>query len=237
MKKWKGLRNEIPGDHVSQFHGLVHFSFDNIQPTGEVVAMTERPILFGNEMVRAILDGRKTMTRRPLKPQPESVDTKTNKIIQYNGSAEFLLKQLKCPFGKPGDKLWVKETWCDVPVKPDSKMGAVYRADGDEFDLNIADGWEFMGKWKSSRYMPRKFSRITLEITSVRVDRLQDISEEDAWNEGVHNFIDRKHPHINKYGVGPALAAFSNLWDSIYAKKYPWESNPWVFVIEFRRVA
>jgi len=202
------------------------------------MAMTERPILFSGEMIRAILSRQKTMTRRVIKPQPESVDTKTNKIIPYNGSVEFLLKQIKCPYGQPGDRLWVRETWCDVPVKQNGKMGAIYRADGDEADLNIADGWEFMGKWRPSIFMPSKFSRITLEITSVRVEKLQDISEEDAKSEGVlPDSIPTEKDCLCDSSGQRHICKFIDLWDSIYAKKYPWSSNSWVWVISFRRVA
>lgn len=208
----------------------------------------ELPILFNAEMVRAILDGRKTQTRRVVKPQ--QFDFCGDQLIYYDDKLvecqdcgeehdpDHHQKILKCPYGKPGDRLWVKETWCD----PYDTHDAVYRAD--------ADGDFYAFTWRPSIHMPRWASRITLEIIDVRVERLWDITEEDAVKEG----IDKPwHPHGNRLvtfyrdystdisrvsegqGVLNAKHSFMTLWDSINAKKsYKWDQNPWVWVVEFK---
>ena len=152
--------------------------------------MKERPILFSAPMVRAILDGRKTMTRRIL----------TERHGEY------------CPYGHPGDFLWVRETFYNSRM--DNSMPTHYRADNQDEDFQLI--------WNPSIFMPRWASRILLEITAVRVERLQKISEDDARAEGV-----------SPETVGP----FSELWDSINRKPgRTWADNPFVWVIEFKRI-
>jgi len=164
--------------------------------------MRERPILFSGPIVRALLDGRKTQTRRVVKPQPPAG-------CEYTGcdSGRFALcfaegtggsgnpvcvpprpnhqtHQLACPFGVPGDRLWVRETWQRIGGVEGTPEHTVYRANGGDFsDYSTEDGDPF--RWRPSIHMPRAASRITLEITDVRVERLQAISEEDARAEGV----------------------------------------------------
>lgn len=184
--------------------------------------MKERPILFSGSMVRAILEGRKTQTRRIIKPQPDMVlnwdDVRLK--VWHEGKKGYAV----CPYGKPEDRLWVRETWAkDIPGCPN---GVTYRAD--HLDP-LGDGPAKPITWKPSIHMPRIASRITLEIIRVRVEKLQSISEEDAKAEGVVNYDDRKW-------VTYALQ-FSRLWDSINSKRAPWSSNPWVWVVEFKRVA
>ena len=180
--------------------------------------MKERPILFSGEMVRAILDDRKTMTRRVVKPQPEQ-DTD----CPYHIGTGIERKARICPYGKPGDRLWVRETFCDrnnngEQIKP------LYRSDGQEYQ--DGDGRLFEPKWKPSIFMPRWASRITLEITNVRVERLQDISNKDIESEGACGRACVTH-----------RLTFKQLWDSINSKRgYSWESNPWVWVVEFERI-
>lgn len=219
--------------------------------------MREKPIIFSGPMVRAILDGRKTMTRRVLKPQP----TKTNIccIDQISGredgvfhtwlrddsglgcNEDFNPEMWKCPYGQPGDRLWVRETFSLVHFDKDPETGfcddchgshdippaktdfwtEVYKADR-YFEDYEADGKGFV--WRPSIHMPRWASRITLEIVSVRVERLQEIGVDDAKKEGVDQFS-------VQFPV-----EFKTLWDSLNAKTYPWHSNPWVWVIEFRKL-
>ena len=145
-------------------------------------------------------------------------------------------RECRCPYGKPGDRLWVRETW--VPVStfdPSPETGALYRADP------MYDGTtEFDWKWRPSIHMPRWASRITLEVTEVRVERLQDISEEDAKAEGVNGGC-LKCGQENPCGCGvPSpchLDSFVYVWNEINAKRgYPWESNPWVWVVGFQAV-
>ncbi len=169
--------------------------------------MKQHPILFSELMVQAILDGRKTMTRRVMKVQPEAF---------CGGVMRPLLTT--CPYGWIGDHLWVRETWAyDEPQ-------VIYRCgyNGDKPPS---------GKWKPSIFMPRCASRITLEITGVRVERLQDITEEDAVKEG----FETTASSFNCSGLF-AREHFMNLWDFINGKKYPWSANPWVWVIEYKRI-
>jgi hypothetical protein len=165
----------------------------------------ERPILFSGRMVQAILDGRKTMTRRVFK---------TAKLIPTESYGKRALTRT-CPYGQPGDRLWVRETHNTCGEKP------FYRADG-EMPLE----W----KWSPSVFMPRWASRITLEITAVWVERLKDITIEDAQAEGIT-------PLGTEGDSRRWRAGFRELWDSLNAKRgYGWDANPWVWVISFKRV-
>ena len=162
----------------------------------------ERPILFSAQMVRAIIAGTKTQTRRAIKT-PE----------KYQGIREC---GFCCPYGQPGDRLWVRETFCT------EKGGTVhYRADGWQYEDAPNNGW------KPSIFMPRKLSRITLEVVSVIAERLQEISETDAIAEGCHVGI----------GAGNwrnARHRYRELWNVINGAG-SWEENPWVWVIKFNR--
>lgn len=247
---------------------------------------TERPILFSGEMVRALLreQNPKTQTRRLVKPQPivvpgwatrgthreaYAVDgvrfaARTPRETTY--AADFLatyaddIVQRFCPYGVPGDRLWVRETWAKVravspatgapialgdgerlikaPTSWTDEEGrtrwnhdgevVAYRAsssiefcDGDGFSGEMADR-DGMPRWRPSIHMPRALSRITLEVTSVRVERLQDITEEDARAEGVEDRYYR--------------TAFAELWDGINGDRAAWASNPWVWVVGLKRV-
>jgi hypothetical protein len=175
----------------------------------------EKPILFSTLMVQAILEGRKTQTRRVIKCDfyVENDPPLTAYIPDYITGEPQPVK-LPCPYGQIGDRLWVRETF-------------VYHHTGQLFyktDIPVLchKNW----KWKPSIFMPRTASRITLEITDIRIERLQDISEEDCLSEGINY-------QGNAYDT---IGAFSDLWDSINAKKHPWQSNPWVWVIEFKRI-
>lgn len=215
------------------------------------VAVKERPILFSGPMVRAILDGRKTQTRRVMKPQPshdselqvgffEPTNTDRNGM-QYPGKSVFGCWNdedgWKCPFGSPGDRLWVRETWT-----PDHKdfyphFPVCYQADfGPEYERKHGKVWSseqnawFPWRWRPSIHMPRWASRITLEITGVRVERLNDISEEDAIAEGMD-----WHRGPLRVGHTNPLSAFQSLWESINGDG-SWALNPFVWAIEFKRV-
>jgi hypothetical protein len=194
--------------------------------------MKERPILFSGEMVRAILDGRKTQTRRLVTPQPR-VTGEDAKALPAAWAAGFV--DVACPYGVPGDRLWVKETFIrqeaeyevmvssTVPIVP---AFTTYRADADPHGQQKGAGW------KSGRFMPRHLSRLTIEVTDVRVERLQDISEEDATAEGVTPDADC----IKNRCARPHRDRFLDLWDELNAKRAPWRSNPWVWVVSFRRL-
>ena len=226
----------------------------------------EHPILFNAPMVRAILDGTKTQTRRIVKPQPGGANRipvigRKNVVVNIRDlrAAEF-----GSPY-QPGDRLWVRETWAHVPASAyrcsdgvqqticptDKDMAAVYAA-----------GWDRSspGRWRPSIHMPRWASRIILEITAVRVERLKEIHEVDAKAEGITSRWITK-PWGQELGwqadwssvgrpskfalngittesdicLGTARHAFWNLWESVYGLG-SWEANPWVWVVEFKRV-
>lgn len=218
----------------------------------------ERPILFSAPMVRAILDGRKTVTRREINPRMHTADSSFELHQQPDGSwrpmhtfdescmdDQGTEHPITCPFGKIGERLWVRETWyCDHSevmsgpyLKPDDLDISEARDDGTL--VYAADGltpYEAdQPVWKPSIHMPRWACRILLEITDVRVERLQDISEEQAMVEGVH-----KQPTTDWYSV-PGIdgagntprSAFANLWNSTGGD---WDANPWVWCVSFRRL-
>lgn len=167
------------------------------------------PILFNTEMVRAILDGRKTCTRRLVKPQP---------------TAHYGTLCIKSPY-QPGDILYVRETWMDY-------AGLImYKADCDKYKL---ESLNFAGfGWKPSIHMPKNVARIWLKVTDVRVERLQEITSEQICREGVET----EHPHV--LNGEEKRYAFSALWNSTIKKsdldRYGWHANPWVWVIEFEQ--
>ncbi len=196
--------------------------------------MNEKPILFSGEMVKAILDGRKTQTRRVVKSQPPEGYRQWGRCI--NGNIAFTdhplqgekgnVIHVKGPYGDEGDRLWVRET-CAIGINDDCDLVCDYMADGKRkwFDLtpeNEKYSATYINDGKRpSIFMPRWASRITLEITGVRVERLQDITDDDAKAEGVG-------------GVG----TFGVLWNEINAKRgHSWDTNPWVWVIEFKKVS
>ena len=172
--------------------------------------MKERPILFSCQMVRAILNGRKTQTRRVIKPQPEPC-----------GDGFLLPLRPMCPYGWKGDILWVRETFCPGSGIFDANSGEPkiihYKASPVFRGFSLPDGTN----WKPSIHMPRKFARIFLKITNVRIERVHEITGADLFAEGI------------KKGDG-GFGAFENLWNSINEKRgYGWDTNPYVWVIDF----
>ena len=188
--------------------------------------MKERPILFSGEMVRAILDGRKTQTRRIVKPALVVLEREflegfywdwKFESVTFDTKEELLNSFTKyCPYGKKKDRLWVRETWRQPEDHEDYERGDI---------LYAASERDASSKWKPSIHMPRWASRIFLEIVSVRVERLQDITETDAISEGCANAY---HPDFH-------TGQFRELWESINGPG-SWEKNPWVWVINFRRL-
>jgi hypothetical protein len=174
--------------------------------------MKARPILFNTAMVRAILDGRKTQTRLVVKHVPH----KDSPYHTADGIAA------RCPYGRPGDLLWVRETWST------NGMQTVYRAGHSALTEGINDACL---KWRPSIHMPRWASRITLRVASVRIERVMEISDRDALAEGVSLRAVEAAAGGWKF---PATIVFAGLWDSINERRgYGWASNPWVWVIEF----
>ena len=173
--------------------------------------MRERPIIFSGPMVKAILEGRKTMTRRPLKPQPDE-----SKVNIKNIPPGFL----RCPYGIPGDRMWVRETWAPCDCGATDCTGVIFK---DHL------GARKVTKWRPSIHLLRIHSRLTLEITNVRVEKLQEIVEQDAEKEGVFSVFEYGMPKHE------AVNCFHSFWNSIYGQD-AWDKNPWVWVIEFRVV-
>jgi len=198
--------------------------------TSNATTCKERPILFSGPMVRAILEGRKTQTRRVVKPPSPYADGDDITVAWACGD-------VKCPYGKPGDPLWVREGLRGDGQPGDRRIGIMrYAADGEMvLTYNQDHLWGYKRPTLSAIYMPRWASRILLEVTDVRVERLQEISWNDAKSEGV---ITRDGP---LYADEPVTAyvpqdQYRILWDSINGKKHPWSSNPWVWVVEFKKL-
>ncbi|CZY38579.1 hypothetical protein [Enterobacter asburiae] len=219
----------------------------------------ERGMIFNGEMVRAILDGRKTQTRRVIQSAARTMQARGLEVISHRAPGDkwygdyvfsmrdrngvwhdFTNEQFlaKCPFGQPGDRIWVRETWAEAGAgAPDLKL---YRAN---YPAHVPTHYENVPpaedvRWTPSIHMPRWASRITLEITGVRVEQLKSISEDEARSEGVarlrEGFWKHYQPGWTQHQLS-ARGAFATLWDSIYGSG-EWDRNPWVWVIEFKRI-
>lgn len=236
--------------------------------------MKERPILFSGPMVKALLSGAKTQTRRLVGLDTLQVSNTPGYDLTWRGRAPLrsIAQQRRhsggcwqdvstgrflglCPYGVPGDRLWVRETWASSRVHDTTRPSGLPMAAGEApttwyaADGTAEESWLNRGRWRPSIHMPRWASRITLEVTDVRVERLQDISEEDARAEGMDWAAplvlpgeriddDREDPREVGYGSGSfALQNFRKLWDSINGKRVPWATNPWVFAISFKRLS
>lgn len=209
--------------------------------------MRERPILFSAPMVRAILAGQKTQTRRVVKPrgrvslfavEADGSPMWSDSYILDPGNRDWVMRD--CPYGQPGDRLWVKETHrFDIaydslkPTEMDRRVAVWYEADG------AVMGGGVPGKTRVSLHMQRRFSRILLEIVSVRVERLQDCSRADALAEGalepsLGQWVDVGFGQVPRANCAPETA-YAALWDLINGDG-AWSANPWVWVVEFKRV-
>ena len=215
--------------------------------------MKEIPILFSTPMVQAILEDRKFMTRRVIKPQPLWIGESNIPFKTPDADPKGIIK---FPYGQPGDRLWVRETWQLYNVDYKDELGTSMILE-DEWEgqmpktkpwltqilykaTEIIEGWR--AKWRPSIFMPRWASRIDLEVVSVRVERLQDLTEEDAKAEGIEkgNTYYYGDPHPVKGSpkcYNTAKEAFAGLWDSLNAKRgFGWEQNNWLWVVEFKRI-
>jgi hypothetical protein len=263
-------------------------------------SMKERPILFSASMVRALLEGRKTQTRRVVKPQPKpatvdcvSLDSaypdkpwcwlaqwldEAGKPLgleesgKQHGGWPDCSDQFACPYGNPGDWLWVRETWRPRSWYPNSHVVQL-RADMKSIDIDVPDAsngeawidrmlercsdeciaagigadddgnfqWDGEDnnpiKWRPSIFMPRWASRITLEITGVRVQRLQEISEGDCYAEGVSDSWPLDNlPYLSPFGGRAVKNNYAHLWESINGPA-SWAANPFVWAVSFKAVA
>lgn len=239
--------------------------------------MNHKPIPFNGDMVRAILDGRKTMTRRAIRYRPEDLNhpavlrwqvDSEHRAVAIAQSEEVVLQyvttfprqRILCPYGKPGDLLWVREAWrtgskldADSPKRIAERAEEAgfsvaggeaacpirYEADGFVRQWGDADEQDFgmWGRYRHSRFMPKWASRLTLVITDIRVERLQDISEEDAISEGMQILIDRYKNKISGriHSDWWYRYCFQNYIDEINGNG-TWDANPWVWIISFRPV-
>ena len=200
--------------------------------------MKTRPILFSAPMVRAILNGTKTQTRRVVKAR---------QVEDAPPACFFQWLRERCPYGQPGDRLWVRETWQVVDgserarrivTDPSPSRGWI------EYAATVHPGHEPPPRWRPSIHMPRWASRITLEVTGVRCERLRDISEADAQAEGVERTVTgdgwRRYadPSWEAVGLPPfadARSSFRSLWERINGTG-SWDANPWIWVVSFRRL-
>lgn len=190
----------------------------------------EHPIIFSADMVKAILEGRKTQTRRVVKPQFLDVYGEARQKAQGTPMQKHYELERPCPYGQVGDRLWVREAFRGEDGK------VIYAADVG-VDFSTRAGY-YGHAYKPSIHMPRWASRINLEITAIRVERLQEIDSWDCIYEGIAQKRYNEHLHlmIDKSNT-ELIEDFRILWDSLNAKRgYGWEVDPWVWVIEFRRI-
>jgi len=198
----------------------------------------ERPVLFSAPMIRAILEGRKTVTRRIVKPQPYLADNGEHWI--WDGkkcAAMWAVTETPnlsdcCPHGQAGDRLWVRETFAHIWTDKERDWHCVYVADGIPEYLPKGE----VIKWTPSIHMPRAYSRLTLEVVSVRVERLQQISAKDAKAEGCEYRIQCGNGMTTQEHDGTGwIDGYRQLWETLHGPG-SWELSPWVWVIEFRRI-
>jgi hypothetical protein len=215
---------------------------------GEPMSTKERPIPFSGAMIRAILTGTKTQTRQIVNPQPAhscrwemngNGDKALHLATSPGGQTLFVPwkatladHRLPCPYGTPGDRLWVRETWA-LENLGEGADRLVYMADRQATWLEPGATPYYLpsdyepARWRPSIYMPRSFSRITLEVTETRIERVWDITEADARAEGIqadpNDFPERTH-----------RVGFSWQWDQNNGKRAPWSANPWVWVVKFK---
>ncbi|PTR17462.1 hypothetical protein C8R31_101626 [Nitrosospira sp. Nsp2] len=196
--------------------------------------MKERGIIFSGPMVRALLDGSKTQTWRAMKNPASVLGFRLWLGRQWErvDRKGHVLDMINCPYGQPGDRLWVKETWAARPDQdylPPSQCddtGLWWKASLNGTETGYAT---CHGKWRPSIFMPRWASRILLEITAVRVERLHEISEEDAWAEGCLG------SDGDVTGGESGYTEYAGLWETINGAG-SWDKNPWVWVLEFKRI-
>ena len=212
------------------------------EPTAAERAAVERPILFSAPMVRAILEDRKAQTRRVMKPQPRSGQTwgdveESEQYIDewfqwFDGGSKTA--SFSCPYGAPGDRLWVRET-----LRPSQSQVVTYAEDGCpawRHGESVTWPWPKTPLVRTAIFMPRWASRILLEIVEVRAQRLREISEADATEEGIGAWFE-DHPHPEWDGDRDEYRkGFQELWDAINRKSHPWSSNPWVWAVSFKRI-
>lgn len=185
------------------------------------------PILFNGDMVRAILDGRKTVTRRLIKPQPQGY-FEVNEEPMYIYDTDFQQGRIKSPY-QPGDILYVRETWSPVFVVPRRYL----------YKVGCKEAENLPVKWRPSIHMPKEATRIWLKVKDVRVERLQEITHEQVVREGTEAYCRKCNMYRLCGNIEPYRGCFGRLWNSTIKKsdidRYGWDASPWVWVIEFER--
>jgi hypothetical protein len=206
-------------------------------------AVRERPILFSAPMIRALLTNQKAQTRRVVQPQPPQ-QVESVKVVEYSSDQNRIGRWstqshpewiVTCPYGRPGDRLWVRETWRlnSEDYSPRTSIQGAFARDNVHYRAD--EDWNVDAGWRPSIFMPRWASRLTLEISDIRVQRLDDISEDDAAAEGVEPEVDEAWeddpdcPPSHRVG-------FRELWDRLNGPRgFGWDINPWVWAITFRK--
>ena len=214
--------------------------------------MKEHPIIFSTDMVKAILENRKTQTRRVMRPQPLNVDESDGRQVvlidrpRHDGEGLYVVPEDWHPYGVTGDRLWVRETFAmRGDIEPDTDRARHYLKYKTDPPSDLGMEWHPYGKWRPSIHMPRWASRVSVEILDVRVAWVQDITEEDALAEGVKasdavimfqvgkDLRPRAAPEME----GTARGAFAVLWDGINAKRgFGWGTNPFVWTLTFKKI-
>lgn len=214
--------------------------------------MAEKPMLFSDPMVRALLGGTKTQTRRVVKPKEGRIVGPAGPGIAFDQCGTHLTTVI-CPYGQPGDRLWVRETFARIDGQTRPWIETDYRATYKHGD-RMGDTLGIKKRWTPSIHMPRHASRITLEVTGVRIELLQDISEADAAAEGIERLPPPRTGSVggpNRFtlkGMGSGACAghvswnaptatelYQRLWEDINGPG-SWAANPWVWVVEFKRL-
>lgn len=211
------------------------------------------PILFSTPMVVALINERKTMTRRIVKIQPtfnefniEPHDSRgfvQKKQVGVNPDKFEVIQQWLCPFGNIGDILWVRETYCFVSLEhAHDLLEGVKDRNQIIYKASVHDDWmkyakeKYGYKWKPCIHMPKEACRLFVEITNIRIERLQEIGEQDAVKEGISNNVTKYYDYLREdFITESAYHSFFTLWESINGAN-SWENNPWVWVIEFKQV-
>lgn len=225
--EWKNGEKKFDGERLS----LSYADEDGVMGSGGPIGWTlkkSRPILFNTEMVLAVLAGKKIQTRRAVRKQH---------MVDKLGPGWMIPL---CPYGKVGDHLWVRETWFERKIINrvntqyilSDEKGYGYKAD---LQGKMSKKEQYLMKFKPSIFMPKVASRILLEVTGVHIERLHDITDSDAKAEGVTlpDYNDKDIVHVR---LQSPREIFKTLWQSINIKRYPWEENPWVYVVEFKKI-
>lgn len=202
--------------------------------------VSARPIHFSAADVRACLNGTKTQTRRTIKEARDIGARCTDEVRPFGDGSYYIcahdgthmIGEFRCPYGQPGDLLYVREAFAKLdPIYPGHEPTIIPRA-----TWNNGPGETYIDRWTPSIHMPRWASRLTLRVTDVRVERLQEISEADAEAEGAARLVMDDEGRFFERDDGTYRMGFCGVWEHLNAKRAPWDSNPWVFAVSFETI-